>query len=735
MLTKSSATIVLALFTICCIVGCGKKEIEIEDTKDYVYEETIKEIPKIQGEVSSFTQKDGKYFVCTEVQENEDMETILYQFDQDGNEVKSFSISPDKDIVVVVSGILVTNEDNIYLIKEEYNSKNDSIDKYVVMLDGDGNVLENLNFKEFSDETESLVDAQINDDGMIAIEFENRICILDSELNYKGDISIQNGDYKMSVSKDGTILVLNEKGGMVGSEKLNILEIDTKKLKCNKVASIKNDYSNFFGKLMRGSQYDFYYKTNDGIYGYNISEKKEYKVMDFVASYLSSDMVERLDVMPNGSFYDIQMSDGGQKAIISIYEKVNPEDVKDRITITYGGIGINEEVKKEALRFNRKNKEYQIVFKDYLEDVTDGKDPIEKMNLDITSGKVPDIIDLSISSAKEYEKKGLLVDLTEFINEDNEISKEDFLDNVWDAMLIDDKLCCAASGLYLASLVGNGEELGEKTSVSIDDIYEMNQQLTDGQTIFGKKSKDEILGEMLRMGPNAFVDVDNNKCDFDSDDFKTLLKFCDENGQEGEENNISEPEGIESVKEGKILFSECTTLTLNNFIFYNEILGDKVRIVGYPGKEEGYSYFRLENAIGIAATSEKKEVAWQFVRTFLTKEYQGDANKKTIPLRKDCFEMMKKAYTTQTVYTDELGQNIHPVEGCLEGVDLRPLTDKEMDAFAELIINTKYCMDMDFTINNIISEEAALFFDGEKSLDETVKIIQNRAQTYIDESK
>ena len=286
MLTKSSATIVLALFTICCIVGCGKKEIEIEDTKDYVYEETIKEIPKIQGEVSSFTQKDGKYFVCTEVQENEDMETILYQFDQDGNEVKSFSISPDKDIVVVVSGILVTNEDKIYLIKEEYNSKNDSIDKYVVMLDGDGNVLENLNFKEFSDETESLVDAQINDDGMIAIEFENRICILDSELNYKGDISIQNGDYKMSVSKDGTILVLNEKGGMVGSEKLNILEIDTKKLKCNKVASIKNDYSNFFGKLMRGSQYDFYYKTNDGIYGYNISEKKEYKVMDFVAYLL-----------------------------------------------------------------------------------------------------------------------------------------------------------------------------------------------------------------------------------------------------------------------------------------------------------------------------------------------------------------------------------------------------------------------------------------------------------------
>ncbi len=738
MLRKFSLLVALILLTIFDLYGCSKKE--IENPKDFVYEEKNKELQGIKGDVLSFAYKNGKYYVCTvEEQENEELDTTLYQFNEDGTEIESVSISQDKDIDVGVHNVLVADSDKIYLVVDEYDKKTDIVETYIVMIDGNGKVLNKVNLKKFADVKELLIDAQIDDNGMIAIEFENRICVFDPDLNYKGNISIQNGAYKMSVSKNGTILLLNENVGMTGSEKLDVCEIDTKLIKSSKVASIKYDDSDFVSKLMRGSQYDFYYKTNSGIYGYDLKIKKEFKIMDMDASYLSCDIIGNLDTMKDEKFYDIHIDDGEQNVCLSIYEKVAPKNVKDRITITYGGVFISEEVKKEALNFNRKNKEYQIVFKDYAEDMSDTEDPIEKMNLEIMAGNVPDIIDLSFLSVKEYEKKGLLVDLSEFIEEDKELKKDDFLDNVWDAMLVDDKLYSAASGVYLSSFVGNGEKIGDRTSISINDIYEINQQCQDGQTVFGKKDKTEILRQMLRMGVSAFVDEENKKCDFDGDDFKTLLKFCDENGREREEANSSICDEIESINEGKMFFSECAVITLENIILYNEILGDKVRFVGYPGKEEGYSYFRLENAIGIAANSKHKEVAWAFVRTFLTKEYQGRLDKKNVPLRKDCFEMMKRAYTAEEEYVDELGQKIHPLEGNVQmgdvSFDLRPLTEKELDVFTELIANTKKCMNMDSTITNIICEEAALYFDGKKNIDETVKIIQNRAQTYIDESR
>ena len=38
-------------------------------------------------------------------------------------------------------------------------------------------------------------------------------------------------------------------------------------------------------------------------------------------------------------------------------------------------------------------------------------------------------------------------------------------------------------------------------------------------------------------------------------------------------------------------------------------------------------------------------------------------------------------------------------------------------------------------VNNIIKEEAAQYFAGQKSLDETARVIQNRVSTYVAERR
>lgn len=55
--------------------------------------------------------------------------------------------------------------------------------------------------------------------------------------------------------------------------------------------------------------------------------------------------------------------------------------------------------------------------------------------------------------------------------------------------------------------------------------------------------------------------------------------------------------------------------------------------------------------------------------------------------------------------------------------------------FMDLINNTKRVYHYNAVVNSIIQEEAAYYFAGEKNLDDTVKIIQNRVETYVNEKR
>ncbi len=57
----------------------------------------------------------------------------------------------------------------------------------------------------------------------------------------------------------------------------------------------------------------------------------------------------------------------------------------------------------------------------------------------------------------------------------------------------------------------------------------------------------------------------------------------------------------------------------------------------------------------------------------------------------------------------------------------------EAAKFAELLDGANTSLDDRSTVWSIISEDASAYFAGAKTLDETVKIIQNRVETYIAE--
>lgn len=101
--------------------------------------------------------------------------------------------------------------------------------------------------------------------------------------------------------------------------------------------------------------------------------------------------------------------------------------------------------------------------------------------------------------------------------------------------------------------------------------------------------------------------------------------------------------------------------------------------------------------------------------------------------------MMMKAKTTTEKYTDEFGQEIEPLDSTWGWDDLEvkivPLTDKEAKLYEDLVNNTKKSGGYNSALMEIITEEAKAYFAGEKSLDETADIIQNRIKTYVNENR
>lgn len=109
------------------------------------------------------------------------------------------------------------------------------------------------------------------------------------------------------------------------------------------------------------------------------------------------------------------------------------------------------------VEYNKSGDTYRIVVKEYntyntSEDYTLG---VKQLNNDIISGGMPDILVVdSNMSMDSYIAKGLVANVDDLIAGDEELSKNDYLQNVWDAYRVDGKLYYVIPSFYISTMVG-----------------------------------------------------------------------------------------------------------------------------------------------------------------------------------------------------------------------------------------------------------------------------------------
>lgn len=460
-----------------------------------------------------------------------------------------------------------------------------------------------------------------------------------------------------------------------------------------------------------GTAHSFYIYDSSDFYGYTIGTQSKEMIFNWADLGLST-----------GDVHVCELTDGRFAAITGTFSQTGLysynltmiEPGKDERTIlTMSSIQPDESVVEAVAQFNKSSQKYKVELTQYFssyEDVSDEDldNAIEKFNLDIISGNIPDIIDLSNMPIEIYAEKGILEDLYSYINMDPDINMEDYFENILDAFSIDGSLPYVTNGVMIATFFADSRITGTEAGWTYDDVLSLLTQYK----LDGLNSK--FFLEKAIQSSDDLVDWSVGECYFDSDEFIQLLELAAkvENKNKNTFSGETKDEAVAAVYN--------ITFSVYDIAQFFDLFEGNVNAIGLPNDQgTDYQAVLADAKIGMSAAGRNKEGAWSFVRTFLEERQQDSSY--FFPIRKVSFDkLMKEAMNGNSIWS-------YRYEG--------KITWQEVELAKSLLSSAHYSFSSNTTIIDIAGEEAEAYFDGSRTAQEVAANIQTRVQLYINEQR
>lgn len=709
------------------------------DTKDMIYESCVINVDGIEGSLEKSVYRNEHVYFVTEQNENENAKKKVqkvYSVHMDGSHLEEIPLKI-KENEYIDKFDIDANGNFIYLSRNvEEVTDYDGREVYsadLVKTAVDGTELDRIECDDFLDKKKEkdVYDFSLDANGNVVLYGGNTLYYVEADFGNVEKIKKVGLDdlYGTLFLKDGTILCHGYTDSGVSEE---FVTIDLEENKVKKADNIK--ISGFVLETFPGfGDYDFCYANMSGIYGYNIESQVWTGIMDFMSTGIGIDELFGMISMGDGRFLGIPPKEESSSFVV--YTKQENSEADARTEIYYGTIGIEEEIRAAIVEFNKSNENYRIVIKDYFEE----EDPVTKMNLDIAAGNAPDVIDLAACNADEYISKGLVEDLTPYLEKDSDIGEDDFIPSLLEAMQIDGRVYYIPPSFQLSTLVGRQSDVGTGTGWTFEEFNNLLAGKPADVRPFVSDNHIDILASLLDAGESDYIDWQTGVCSFDSENYKNILKIAKERGVDSEYDYEKADDVAKEIMNGNILFN-VGFVGLDDIQIYDYLYGGDYNYIGYPNSERDGSYYFFPIQMGIYTKSDNKEGAWEFVRTFLTKEYQGTMMSEiNAPTRQDCFDLMIEGAMAEKEYVNAMGKEVHPRDKeCHIGggsIKLGPLSQEQANAYVDLVKRTRKVGYFNDAVTEILLEEAQNYFSGKNSLDEAVEYTQNRVSTYVNEQR
>ena len=500
--------------------------------------------------------------------------------------------------------------------------------------------------------------------------------------------------------------------------------------------------------LYGGKTTDFIALASDGVYTYNLGDAEPVKMMDFVNSDFGAGWLNNLCVIDEKTFVASYYDNTDYFDHVAVFTYVDPADIPDKAVLTMACWGLDWQVKKDLIEFNKTNPNYRITVTDYS-NIRDGEDymaGLTKMNNDIIAGNVPDMLLLGYNvDVKNFISKGLFQDIYPLIEKDPELSKDAFVQNVLKAYEVDGKLYETLTGFSVNTVIGKEKFFGEMDGWTMPEFLEYIKTLPEGTMVFGNTMlRDDFFYYLMNYSGMEFVNPVTGTCNFNSEGFIAALEYANTLPKEYDDTyweNYDWTLYETMYREDRALLA-TTYLSSVDGMFYNLRVnfGEPISFIGFPCEGKNGSY--LEKAgpsFAISAKTANIDGVWEFVRTYMLPEYQNDEDKLyNFPILQSAFDKRAQdALIPDEEYDEEgnlLWSELDQWVGN-ETIRVEPFTQEEIDAIVEFVYSVEKTNYSNDAVLNIIKEEAAGFFEGQKSAADVAAVIQSRAQIYVDENR
>lgn len=405
-------------------------------------------------------------------------------------------------------------------------------------------------------------------------------------------------------------------------------------------------------------------------------------------------------------------------------DKIKMQKTEKIPIVVRGGYWVDGTFREQVSQFNMKNSTYQVI----VEDCTDPEaleDFARLTSVQMNAGKGPDILygdDLMEDYIAGILEKGALEDLKPYMKADG-VREEDYFPLTFSAWRQGERIYGINYRVHVYQATVKEEVLGSRETPDMETLVDALLAREGDCLYMGGRGPGQVLEDWLEGTESLFgmVDWEQGSCDFHTPLFHKLLEAAARYGDNGRKNGelaVASGNGYDNV----LHFSGSAELEAQG------------RVVSGIQFDDGcYACFTLKDILAVNANSTHKEGAWEFIRFLLSDEIQGAKNDSyaahIVSVSYHAFEEWLPwciAEMTQIKYVN--------------GVPHLPVFEEEVSKerqaeYRQMIeearplpIRTKFILE-------VILDEAQDYFDGYKSTDEVIQVINNRVQLYLDENQ
>ena len=258
----------------------------------------------------------------------------------------------------------------------------------------------------------------------------------------------------------------------------------------------------------------------------------------------------------------------------------------------------------------------------------------------------------------------------------------------------------------------------------------------------------DMLKIFLSTSLQRFVDYEKKTVDVQNDDMRRLIEMTNEYGvriipaDEGKK-LVTKSDGTEiyeagihdstrdKFNEGILAVRDKSIFAVKDYSLDSNQNQGHVSFIGYPSPVKTGMAVTPQMSLGIVSSGRNKDLAWDFIRAYLMYDVPDGIRDIGLSVNREVFEKqcLQEMKEENEIYDDWV-RNI----GRLPPSDyFAKVSEEDIDGLRDLMEHADVSCGIDQAMFDVISEEAGGYFAGDRSMDEVLKLISNRASLIVSE--